>query len=74
VPSPLDEDSYSITNTSLVWYSDASNWTVGLHAKNIFDEEYRLSGYNFGSTFGENIVTGYYGDPRTVSLSVGYRF
>ncbi|MGM0430989.1 MAG: TonB-dependent receptor [Pseudomonadota bacterium] len=74
VPSPLDEDSYSITNTSLVWYSDSSNWTVGLHAKNIFDEEYRLSGYNFGSTFGENIVTGYYGDPRTVSLSVGYRF
>tara|TARA_R100001129_G_scaffold164756_1_gene131072 strand:+ start:1424 stop:3631 length:2208 start_codon:yes stop_codon:yes gene_type:complete len=73
-PSPLDEDSYSLVNTSLVWYSNASNWTVGLHAKNVFDEEYRLSGYNFGSTFGENIVTGYYGDPRTVSLSVGYRF
>lgn len=73
-PSPLDEESYSLVNTSLVWYSSSSNWTVGLHAKNVFDKEYRLSGYNFGSTFGENIVTGYYGNPRTVSLSVGYRF
>lgn len=74
VPSPLDEEAYSITNTSLVWYSDSSQWTVGLHAKNVFDETYRVSGYNFGSTFGENIVTGYYGAPRSVSLSVGYRF
>ncbi|WP_290652857.1 TonB-dependent receptor [Idiomarina sp.] len=74
VPSPLDEEAYSLTNTSLVWYSNSGQWTVGLHAKNVLDEEYRVSGYNFGSTFGENIVTGYYGDPRTVSLSVGYRF
>lgn len=74
VPSPLDEEAYSLTNTSVVWYSNSSQWTVGLHAKNVFDEEYRVSGYNFGSIFGENIVTGYYGDPRTVSLSVGYRF
>ncbi|MDV6315654.1 TonB-dependent receptor [Idiomarina sp. HP20-50] len=74
VPSPLDEEAYSLTNTSVVWYSNSGQWTVGLHAKNVFDEEYRVSGYNFGSTFGENIVTGYYGDPRTVSLSVAYRF
>lgn len=74
VPSPLDEEAYTLTNMSLIWYSNSSQWTVGLHAKNVFDEEYRVSGYNFGSTFGENIVTGYYGDPRTVSLSVGYRF
>lgn len=74
VPSPLDEEAYSLVNTSLVWYSTSGQWNVGLHAKNVFDEEYRLAGYNFGSTFGENIVTGYYGDPRTVSLTVGYRF
>ena len=74
VPSPLDEEAYSLANTSLVWYSTSGQWNVGLHAKNVFDKEYRLAGYNFGSTFGENIVTGYYGDPRTVSLSVGYRF
>lgn len=74
VPSPLDEEAYSLTNTSLVWYSNSGQWTVGLHAKNVFDEEYRVSGYNFGSTFGENIVTGYYGAPRTYSLTVDYRF
>ena len=74
IPSPLDEEAYSLTNTSLIWYSNSGQWTVGLHAKNVFDKEYRVSGYNFGSIFGENIVTGYYGDPRTVSLSVGYQF
>ena len=43
VPSPLDEEAYSLTNTSVVWYSNSSQWTVGLHAKNVFDEEYRLA-------------------------------
>ncbi|HAS15534.1 MAG TPA: hypothetical protein DCS01_09570, partial [Idiomarina abyssalis] len=29
VPSPLDEEAYSLTNTSVVWYSNSSQWTVG---------------------------------------------
>lgn len=86
VPSLLDEDAYAISNTSLMWYAANSNWNVGLHVKNLFDEEYRLAGYNFAAPRdangvvtgpglgGEDTIVGYYGDPRTVSLTVGYKF
>ncbi|GAB3297877.1 TonB-dependent receptor [Pseudidiomarina andamanensis] len=73
-PSPLDQEGYGLLNTSVVWYSNGGNWTVGLHGKNLTDEEYRVGGYNFGPTFGDDAVVGYYGDPRTVSLAVGYKF
>lgn len=86
VPSMLDMDSYSLANTSLVWYSDDGRWNAGLHVKNLFDKEYRLAGYNFAAPRdgegniigaglgGEDTIVGYYGDPRTVSLTLGYRF
>lgn len=73
-PSPLDQESYGLLNTSVVWYSANGQWNVGLHGKNLTDEEYRVGGYNFGPTFGDDAVVGYYGDPRTFSLSVGYKF
>jgi len=73
-PSALDQDSYGLLNTSVVWYLNDGKWNVGLHGKNLSDKEYRVGGYNFGPTFGDDAVVGYYGDPRTVSLSVGYQF
>ena len=54
--------------------------------KNLGDKVYRLAGYNFAAARdangnitapglgGEDTIVGYYGDPRTISLSVGYRF
>lgn len=74
VPSLLDEDSYGLLNTSIVWYSKDGHWNIGLHGKNLTDEEYRVGGYNFDATFGDDAIVGYYGDPRTVSLAVGYKF
>lgn len=72
-------------NASVTWYSEDGDWQVGLHAKNLTDEEYRVGGYNFtggrdddGNLLpglgGDTTLVGYYGDPRTVHLSVGYRF
>ncbi|WP_339668627.1 TonB-dependent receptor [Dasania marina] len=75
--SPIDEDSYTLVDASAVWYSMDEHWTVGLHAKNITDEEYRTGGYNFpipGGLGGEDVIIGYYGNPRTVSLNVGYNY
>ena len=79
-PSQLDEDSYVITNAGITFTSPDENMWFGLHAKNLGDEEYRLAGYNFPTTAagpglgGEDTVVGYYGDPRTITLNVGYRF
>ena len=74
VESAIDENSYTIFDASAVWYSPDEHWTVGLHGKNLTDEEYRVGGYNFLNLGLEESIIGYYGNPRTVSLNVGYRF
>ncbi|GAC12940.1 TonB-dependent receptor [Aliiglaciecola lipolytica] len=81
----LRQEGYGLVNLSLVWYSDDGQWNAGLHAKNVTDEEYRVGGYNFtggrdanGDLLpglgGDTTLIGYYGDPRTFHLTVGYSF
>ena len=80
-PSPdLDQDSYDMVNASVVWISDSDTWLVGLHGKNLTDEEVKTAGYCFGftncpSSLGyENNTTVFYAPPLTVSATVEYRF
>jgi len=82
--SLLTQEGYGITNVSVVWYSDDGNWNAGLHVKNLTDEEYMIGGYQFVAPLddggfapglgGDNTLIGYFGDPRTVSLTLGYQF
>ncbi|MEX1221096.1 MAG: TonB-dependent receptor [Idiomarina sp.] len=87
--SLLTQDGYGIANAGVVWYSNSGKWTVGLHGKNLTDEEYLVGGYQFVTPDpsnprdvslyqpglgGDTTLTGYYGDPRTISLTVGYKF
>jgi iron complex outermembrane receptor protein len=74
VPSVLDYGGYSLINVGVNWYSDNGNWDVSLQGKNLGDKQARIAGYNFPFLAGEQTITGYYIDPRTVSVSVGYRF
>ncbi len=74
VESLVDENSYTLWDASAVWYSADEHWTVGLHGKNLTDEEYRVGGYNFANLGGDESIIGYYGNPRTVSLNFGYNF
>ena len=43
----LDQGGFALWDASLVWRSDDDRWTVGLHGKNLTDERYIVSGYNF---------------------------
>ncbi|MBT8097742.1 MAG: TonB-dependent receptor, partial [Woeseia sp.] len=70
----LDQGSYSLLDWSIVWQDDDGRWQAGLHAKNLTDEEYKVAGYNFPSLGLEGSVTGFYGNPRTVTATVEYRF
>ena len=82
--SLLSQDGYGLANVSVKWYSPEGNWSAGLHVKNLTDEEYMIGGYQFvtpqtdGSYLpglgGDNTLISYFGDPRTVSLTVGYQF
>ncbi|WP_371195867.1 TonB-dependent receptor [Glaciecola sp. SC05] len=82
--SLLSQEGYGLFNVSATWESDSGNYYAGLHLKNLTDEEYLVGGYQFVTpdgnggfipgTGGDNTLIGYYGDPRTVHLTLGYRF
>jgi iron complex outermembrane receptor protein len=80
----LLQDGYGTLNASVTWESIGGNWYGGLHFKNLTDEEAMVGGYNFAvkndddtyspGTGGDTTLISYYNDPRTVHLTVGYRF
>ncbi|MEH8017603.1 TonB-dependent receptor [Rheinheimera muenzenbergensis] len=82
----LTQDSYGLLNLGVTWFSNDGHWSIALHGKNLTDEEYLVGNYAFiapdpanpgqyiPGLGGDNTLIGYYGAPRTVSLSVGYRF
>jgi iron complex outermembrane receptor protein len=75
IPNPLlDQDGYALVDASLVWTSENNELQIGLHGRNLTNESYRIGGYNFpGALYGNSIV-GFYGPPRTVTLSAEVRF
>jgi iron complex outermembrane receptor protein len=76
-PNPfLDQESYTLWDVSAVWTDDSGHWQVGLHGKNLTDEEYKVAGYYFPyPTLGlEGTVTAFYGNPRQFWLDVQYRW
>ncbi|MFC3053122.1 TonB-dependent receptor [Kordiimonas pumila] len=70
----VDQGAYQLVDMSIVWTSASDSWRVGIHGRNLADEEYRTGAYNFpGLAYGDAVV-GFYGPPRTVTASVEYRF
>ncbi len=70
----LDQESFTLYDLSIVYEDDDGHWRVGLHGKNLTDEEYKVAGYNFPALGLEGNVTAFYGPPRTVTLRGEYRF
>ena len=80
----IQQDAYGMLNVSVSWESVEGDWYASLHGKNLTDEEYLVGGYDFvarndDGSFGPGLggdttLIGYYGDPLTVHLTVGYRF
>jgi len=74
-PNPiLDQEGYALVDLSVVWTTPDQRWQLGLHGKNLTDEEYRTGGYNFpGPVFG-NSISAFYGPPRTWTAALQMRF
>ena len=70
----LDQPAFTLWDLSLVWEDDDGQWRVGLHGKNLGDEEYKVAGYYFPALGLEGSVTAFYGNPRTITGTVEYRF
>lgn len=76
----IDQEAYSLINASVVWTSIDEHWMLGLHGKNLTNEDVRTAGYCFGeggcpSLLGlENNTTVFYAPPRRWTATVEYRF
>ena len=61
IPNPyLDQDGYALVDANLVYTAPSNRWSIGLHGKNLFDKEYKTSGYTFVAT-----------DPTTGEIPLG---
>ncbi|TCO75369.1 TonB-dependent receptor [Chromatocurvus halotolerans] len=81
LPAPvIDQEAYDLINASVVWTSMDESWMLGLHGKNLTDEDVKTAGYCFGdggcpSRLGlENNTTVFFAPPRTWTATVEYRF
>ncbi|MBZ6377486.1 TonB-dependent receptor [Pacificimonas flava] len=80
----LDQDGYYLIDASIAWASDDDRFRIGVYGKNLTDERYIVSGYNFVDapyggpvtpTLGlEGTLTAFYGDPRRVFVTGEFRF
>ena len=72
-PIPLlDQPGFWLYDAAINWTSDNDRWRVGIYGRNLSDERYITSGYNFPTVDGS--VLAFYGNPRTVTASVEVRF
>ncbi len=62
---------YSLWNASLAWRSPGGRWQLALMGQNLADKAYRTTGFNLPSA---GVLTGFYGSPRTVALSLSQFF
>ena len=73
-PSVLDQDSYYLYDTSIIWTRADGKIRAGIHGKNLSDKHYKTAGYLFPTLGNEGTLTAFYGAPRTVQATVEYRF
>ena len=84
----LDQEAYTLVDAGIQWETEDGTWAFSLNGKNLTDEEYIVAGYNFVNvgtdmngaqtftpTLGlEGTLTAFYGNPRTVTVGIGYRY
>ncbi len=87
--SEINSDAYGLLGLSINWVSASENIGVSLHGKNLTDERYTVAGYRLtdiqtvdgnpagagnSGFLGEDSISAFYGDPRTVTLTASYKF
>ena len=61
IPNPyLDQDGFALVDASAVYTAPGGRWSLGVFGKNLFDKEYKTSGYTFVAT-----------DPATGAIRTG---
>ena len=56
----IDQDGYALVDASVVYTAPGDRFSIGIYGKNLFDKEYKTSGYTFVAA-----------DPRTGAIPLG---
>ncbi len=66
----IRQEEYNLFSGSLIWQTDGA-WRFALNGANLANRSYRTTGYNIAAL---GVLTGFYGAPRTYSLTATYDF
>jgi iron complex outermembrane receptor protein len=66
----IKQPGYGLVSAGVIWQTSGA-WRFALEGANLADKEYRTTGYNIPAL---GILTGFYGAPRTYSLTATYDF
>jgi len=73
-PSVGDQPAYGLLDASIAWTTPNGDWRFALNGNNLTNKEYLQAGYDFGATFNYVSQIGYFGPPRTFSISATYTY
>ncbi len=74
---PVDQPGYGVANISANWFSNRDELSLGLSVLNLTDRRYRVSAFYLTGgavSWGGEFASVYWGNPRTVSLSMTYKY
>lgn len=69
----LDQEGFWLLDASAGWTSDDGRYGLSIHGRNLGDEEYITSGYNFPGAATDDSVLAFYGNPRTFTATFTVR-
>ena len=70
----VDQPGYWLVDASASWTTKDDHWRLGVYGRNLGDKRYITSFYNFPGAATDNSVLAFYGNPRTVTATIEYRF
>jgi iron complex outermembrane receptor protein len=73
-PSVGDQDAYGTINATVAYVTQNGKWRFALNGSNLTDEEYLQAGYDFEDAINYISQLGFYGAPRTWSVSATFTY
>ena len=73
-PSVGDQSAYYVLDATLAYTMQDGRWRFALNGNNLTDEEYLQAGYDFGAAINYISQLGFYGAPRTWSVSATFTY
>jgi iron complex outermembrane receptor protein len=73
-PSVGDQPAYGVLSATVAWTTQDGRWRFAVNGGNLTDKKYLQAGYDFGPAINYISQLGFYGAPRTWSVSATFTY